>query len=77
MNITNITNIKNFKKQILPYIIFNDLVNLKTPMSKNTEPAIMCCNCSKIFIGYRYMSRYRQHYDKKHFQNGLNSENNR
>lgn len=58
--------IKFFKKEILPYIILYDIVNLKPPVSKNTEPAIMCYKCSKIFTGYRYMGRYRQHYDKKH-----------
>lgn len=58
--------LKIFKKEILPYIIFNEIVNLKSPVPKNTEPAIMCCKCSKIFIGYRHMCRYRQHYDKKH-----------
>jgi len=50
-------------KEILPYMLSNDIINMSPAISKNRVDGDMCCTCGKIFYGYRYKKRLIQHCD--------------
>ena len=63
MNSTGVNDLEYEKliSNTISYMCAYDILYLKEPISKNRLDGDMCKTCGKMFIGFRYDHRYKQH----------------